>query len=108
MSSISELKQEIGFRKYTEWKRDRITNDEICNLVKNFSRITCLLNCCMWKCQTNIVAIQRIRNPAAHFQGEILESLRVMRIVGGRHLVDHIVSVRRVMRMQTNLCGNSC
>ena len=67
MSSISELKQEIGFRKYTEWKRDRITNDEICNLVKNFSRITCLLNCCMWKCQTNIVAIQRIRNPAAHF-----------------------------------------
>ena len=24
------------------------------------------------------------------------------------HLVDHIVSVRRVMRMQTNLCGNSC
>ena len=93
MSSISELKQEIGFRKYTEWKRDRITNDEICNLVKNFSRITCLLNCCMWKCQTNIVAIQRIRNSAAYFPASFKERswkgreghLRVMRIVGGRH-----------------------
>ena len=113
MSSISELKQEIGFRKYTEWKRDRITNDEICNLVKNFSRITCLLNCCMWKCQTNIVAIQRIRNSAAHFQGEIMERLRGASESDAdcgwkAHLVDHIVSVRRVMRMQTNLCGNSC